>query len=616
VPGKLAPPAIFTSSFFAALLNQAVDMLLVTETGGCCQYLNTGAAALLGFELAEVWGENIRSWVHPQDRSTLDQALLQAQTQIRTTCPPLRLRTAANQWCWLAGELLPVDTGQDAPSLAFLLRQVSPPAPEVNPGNQERHLEYDNALFQNHPDAILTLDPAGLIIKGNGHALKISGYSPEEYFGLHFSQLLPAAEQEQVAAAFLRSLQGNSLTLETRLLTRNGQLKDISVTSIPIRNQGRTEAIQCIVKDITEEKQKQRALENLSLVASKTTNAVLIADSQRRIEWVNEGFTQLTGFTRGEVEGLPSADMLLRLGADAATVAEISRKLDANQPFSAEIQHTNKKGEAIWFLTEVTPVVDEQGQVVKYISIRTDITEKKNRERELLHLTQDLCHQNRDLQQFTYIVSHNLRAPIANALGLVNLLTDPGPSRDLLPEITKNLKTSVWQLDAVIKDINLILSIRDNKDTLSREALVFREVYDQVMHTLAVSLLDCQGSIHLEVAPDYTLRSHKAYLFSILYNLLSNAIKYRSPERPLQIQLQCVGTPEGGTCISCSDNGLGLNLHTAGKDLFRPYKRFHRDIPGRGIGLYLVKTHIETLGGEIEVISSPNKGTRFLIYLP
>jgi signal transduction histidine kinase len=118
------------------------------------------------------------------------------------------------------------------------------------------------------------------------------------------------------------------------------------------------------------------------------------------------------------------------------------------------------------------------------------------------------------------------------------------------------------------------------------------------------------------VPDNYTLQSHKAYLFSILYNLISNAIKYRSPDRPLQISLKCFWTPKRGTCISCSDNGRGMDLKTAGKNLFKLYKRFHPGIPGRGIGLYLVKTHIETLGGEIEVDSAPEKGTRFLIYLP
>lgn len=360
----------------------------------------------------------------------------------------------------------------------------------------------------------------------------------------------------------------------------------------------------------------QWELENLSLVASKTTNGVIITDNQYHIEWVNEGFTKHTGYTLDEVLGLRPEDFLYGQDAGRETADLYRKRLLHNLPLTLEILNYTKKGDPLWFLTEVTPVLNEQGKTVKFISIRTDITEKKNRESELLSLTKDLCDQNRDLQQFTYIVSHNLRAPIANALGLANLLADLKPGEDLLPEITKNMKTSIRQLDTVIKDINLILSIRDNKDTLALEEVTFKTVFNQVMHNLSVSLLECQGEINLEVPEGYTFRSHKAYLFSILHNLISNAIKYRSPQRPLQIKLECQGTPERGTTISCCDNGLGLNLETAGKNLFKLYKRFHTGIPGRGIGLYLVKTHVETLGGEIKVWSSPNKGARFFINLP
>lgn len=220
------------------------------------------------------------------------------------------------------------------------------------------------------------------------------------------------------------------------------------------------------------------------------------------------------------------------------------------------------------------------------------------------------------LQQFSYIVSHHLRAPIANAQGLVNLLTDPRLADELYQEILKNLTHSVSQLDAITQDINLILSYRNQNDMRDWEKVSFEQVFGQVLQNLSVALQDCQGEIVLDVPQGYQLLTPRAYLYSILYNLISNSIKYRSPLRPLQISLQCRGSQESGTIITCEDNGLGMEMKTAEKNLFRPYKKLNQSTPGRGIGLYLVKTHVESLGGEIQVYSSPQQGTRFLIHLP
>ncbi|MBF9251674.1 hypothetical protein I2I11_00035 [Pontibacter sp. 172403-2] len=98
--------------------------------------------------------------------------------------------------------------------------------------------------------------------------------------------------------------------------------------------------------------------------------------------------------------------------------------------------------------------------------------------------------------------------------------------------------------------------------------------------------------------------------------MLSNAINYRSRDRSLVVHIKCFGNTEKGTLISFSDNGSGFDMDKAGDDVFKLYKRFHTDKRGRGIGLYLVKTHLEAMGGHVEVSSQLGVGTKFLIYLP
>lgn len=100
-------------------------------------------------------------------------------------------------------------------------------------------------------------------------------------------------------------------------------------------------------------------------------------------------------------------------------------------------------------------------------------------------------------------------------------------------------------------------------------------------------------------------------LQSVFYNLLSNAIKYQSPDRKLHITVTSRRNSDTETELIISDNGLGIDLKNQEKNLFKLYKRFHSHVPGKGLGLYLVKTQVETLGGTISVDSDVNRGARF-----
>jgi signal transduction histidine kinase len=135
------------------------------------------------------------------------------------------------------------------------------------------------------------------------------------------------------------------------------------------------------------------------------------------------------------------------------------------------------------------------------------------------------------------------------------------------------------------------------------------------MHDLRDALRQCGGQVRLTVPDGLRISGNRAYLYSIFYNLLSNAIKYRSPARVLDVAIDCVAEDGGGARLSFTDNGSGFDTYKAGSEVFQLYKRFHTNQRGRGIGLFLVKTHVEAMGGKIEVTSAVDAGTRFLIHL-
>jgi signal transduction histidine kinase len=139
---------------------------------------------------------------------------------------------------------------------------------------------------------------------------------------------------------------------------------------------------------------------------------------------------------------------------------------------------------------------------------------------------------------------------------------------------------------------------------------------NHVIQLLEPEIIQSHATITRNFSRQKEIKTVKSYLNSILYNLLSNAIKYRRHEIRLRIHVRTT-REDDFVCLSVEDNGRGMDLAKNGTKVFGLYKRFHGDvIPGRGIGLTLVKAQVEALGGRLEVVSKVNKGSTFKVYLP
>jgi signal transduction histidine kinase len=231
--------------------------------------------------------------------------------------------------------------------------------------------------------------------------------------------------------------------------------------------------------------------------------------------------------------------------------------------------------------------------------------------RKLMDANEELIKHNHELQQFSYTISHNLRAPVARLLGLTNLLSmKHHEASDEMQELIRLIKDSSLEFDGVIRDLNKIIDVR-NEFYRVKEKIHFMQELEQAKKSVGETLF---ADVHLLV--DFTepvIYTVRPILNSILYNLLSNAIKYKSAQRNLELSLKSY-TRGDFVVLEVSDNGMGMNLDSYGKDLFGLYKRFHAHIEGRGLGLYLVKSQVESLGGRIEIKSQLNAGTTFFIH--
>jgi len=258
-------------------------------------------------------------------------------------------------------------------------------------------------------------------------------------------------------------------------------------------------------------------------------------------------------------------------------------------------------------------VRNDSGIVSHYIAIQRDITEKKKKETEFKLFADDLYKRNQELQQFGYLVSHNLRAPVANIMGIADLLELDRDEPATVAKCAENLKSSVMRLDDVIRDMSKILSITDNSVELVKQSVNLKDILTEIIADLKDSIDQCAVEVVYPTSL-FTVVSHKAYLYSIFYNLITNAIKYRSERKPV-ITISITQKKEAHL-IKVSDNGIGIDLSRHSSEVFKPYRRFHSGIEGKGLGLFLVKSHIEALNGTIGIDSIPGNGTTFEIMLP
>lgn len=235
-------------------------------------------------------------------------------------------------------------------------------------------------------------------------------------------------------------------------------------------------------------------------------------------------------------------------------------------------------------------------------------------EAEVGKRTHELSEYNKQLEQFAFMSAHNLRGPVARILGLGNLLAiSPEKEEEEKKMIVDKIVSTTYELDEVVRDINVILQAQ--KDLTSVIVSIdIPEEFKKIKDILYREIQEIKPSIVEDFSKVSSVNSVRTYFQSIFLNLLSNAVKYRDPNRNLEIKIS-TDVIQGYVVVSCSDNGLGIDLSRLADKLFTLYSRFHFHVNGKGIGLYLVKSHLNSMGGKIEVESKVGVGSTFRVFL-
>jgi len=256
---------------------------------------------------------------------------------------------------------------------------------------------------------------------------------------------------------------------------------------------------------------------------------------------------------------------------------------------------------------------DKDGAAIRMVGAMHDISERKKALDEMNRITADLFKRNRELHEFGYIVSHNLRSPVANIQCIASLIEMEIGDSDQLKSYLTNLIISISRLDDVIIDMSKILSSKNRSVIIETEPVDLSDIVNHIKIDLADKISESHAEININGGP-FLLNSHQAYLYTILSNLITNSMKFEFESSPV-VNID-VTQSNNAVNIIYVDNSYGIDLVRHGADLFKPYKVFHPTIHGKGLGLFFVKSYLEALNGSIDIDSKPDFGVSYTITLP
>ncbi|MDX5422073.1 MAG: PAS domain-containing protein [Hymenobacteraceae bacterium] len=278
-----------------------------------------------------------------------------------------------------------------------------------------------------------------------------------------------------------------------------------------------------------------------------------------------------------------------------------------------------KEGEVVGFYTLVSDITEQVEGRLKIEDREKDaqaLTKKlATTNEELTTANEQLVRTNIDLDNFIYTASHDLKAPIYNIEGLVNILLEAISPEVLATEELDRVKDmiegSISRFKRTIEHLTEVIKLQKENNQETVEVLL-QEVINDVALDLAPQLEAAGAQLNVAVDASPAIRFSQKNLRSVVYNLLSNAIKYSSPDRRPEISISSY-TEGRYVVLEVKDNGLGMSK-TGRQKLFSMFGRLHDHVEGSGIGLYMVKKIVENAEGHIEVESEADMGSTFRVY--
>lgn len=496
-----------------------------------------------------------------------------------------------HQYCLDLSDLLGPELGQ------FLLRIES-----------EQSLFQLASIVEFAGELIVSLDLEGKITTWNRGAEQMLGYLASEMIGMPMEKIFPPDKKDKLKIPLERIRQGIIVeNLEMTYLKKNGDKISVFTTFSPIKNKNIVIGSCTIAQDITELKEFQNRLivseEKFRVFVETTSDWIWAIDHHRKITFTNSSIKTTLGYEKEDILG---TDLLLLVNEEDRHVVEneLAQFISKKKGWvNRTVRWKHKKGEIKWLESSAQPIINEEGVLIGFRGAERDVTERIALEKIK--------------NEFISMASHELRTPLTSISGAVGLLIGKPMDEEKSMQLLAIARNNCDRLIRVVNDILEIGRIEAGKfevllipvdlNQLVKEAvLINKPMIDKFEDEVILDLLQKEATVF----------SDPNRIMQVISNLLSNALKFSPKKSKIFIQITEQPTT---TRVSITDSGPGIP-----EDLQpRIFEKFSRGevaissgIPGAGLGLSIVKSIIDRLGGTINYHTTKEKGTTFYFELP
>ncbi len=602
-----------SEALFKALVQNSTDIFILTDATYRVTYVSDAFRKILGRDPESLVGTVGFGIIHPDDLEFVAAWLakiIEKPSEISTI--EFRVKNNVGNWLYFEASAQNLLHDQQVGSLVFNMRDINASKiADMALINAEQRL---TMLLNNTKESFVLLNDRFIVKAYNKAAQEHSPFfvSKELQSGVSLLELVDPSEKEHCRIFLEKAMYQKESERDTEMTDKEGNVHIYHHTYRPIVISNERHLF-VTSTNVTENRKAELLLkeneEKFKTIIEYSFDAIIIIDEVGIIKYASPSIHRLLGFEAEELLGKNGFDFIYH--EDVASVQQKLAAIVANQEESfADYRSLTKEGSLKWLEAKGKNMLGNKHVNGILVSLR-DISERKKMLEDQTLLTNELLRYNKDLQQFSFITSHNLRAPVANLISLLTLYNHNNPADPFNAEVIDKVNESTNKLNDTLNDLINVLVVRD-KPNADLEYISFSEVAKQVEKDVASLLDDINGKIRYDFSAAQCLKYNRVHLESIFLNLISNAIKYASPERSLQINIRSEKVP-GGINVYFADNGIGIDLERYGDRMFGLYQRFNASKEGKGLGLYMIRSQITASGGNISVESKPGKGATFIV---
>ncbi len=472
------------------------------------------------------------------------------------------------------------------------------------------------------------LDPSGYVIGWNAGAERITGYQAKEIMGQHLSRFYP---DENVARGVPKQVIKNA-TVDGHFESEGWRIRkdgarfwaEESLTAVWDES-GKLRGFSNVTRDITERRKVDEIRARFAAIVESSDDAIISKTLDGIITSWNAGAKKIFGYSAQEVVG-KSLQMIFppeRMGEEKEILARIAQR-ESIEHF--ETVRIKKDGTHVDVSATISPIMDSEGKVIGASKIARDITDRKRAEEEIKKLNQELEERvkrrtaqleeaNKELESFSYSVSHDLRAPLRHINGFAGLLASRTEGK-LDSEAQRYLTTisdAAKRMGKLIDD--LLVFSRLSRTELRKAPVNLADAVRDVRQSLEVDLNGRRVMWDIGALP--RVMGDSSMIHQVIENLLNNAVKYTQKQLEAHIEVGSKTDRNGDTVVFVRDNGAGFDMRYADK-LFGVFQRLHSssEFEGTGVGLANVHRIIQRHGGRIWAEAKVNEGATFYFVLP